>query len=380
MPGAFRTTPTHTARIAAEHYGLVSLSSELPSERDSNVMLRTDSAERFVLKIANAAEDRAVLEAENAVMQHLATTGITPVLVKTPAGEEIAEHDGHFVRLITALPGQTLGSTPLHTDALRRNIGRALGRLDRALESFDHPAFHRDFHWDLANADRVVRELLPLVTDGAIATHIATLAAYHATHVVPKLPGFRKSIIHSDANDYNLLVDETLQQVTGIIDFGDMVYSHTVNDVAIAMAYVALSAEDPLAAAAAVVAGYQQTHPLTEAEIAALFSLMCMRLCVSACMAAKQQAERPEDDYLGISQGPITTTLPVLVAIHPRFAHYTFRHACGLPAVPHAARVTQWLTANADNIAPLLGRDLRKTPVAPLDFSAGSTLISSDNS
>ncbi len=380
MTGTARSSPTYAARIAADSYGIVASTSELPSERDCNLMLRTDAAERFVLKIANAAEDRAVLEAENAVMHRLTTTGLTPVVVKTLAGDEITEIDGRFVRLITALPGQTLGSTPLHTDALRRNIGRALGRFDRALESFDHPAFHRDFHWDLANAHRVVHDLLPLVTDGAIASHIATLAAYHATHVVPNLPGFRKSIIHSDANDYNLLVDETLQQVTGIIDFGDMVYSHTVNDVAIAMAYVALSAEDPLSAAAAVVAGYQQTHPLTEAEIAALFSLMCMRLCVSACMAAKQQAERPEDDYLGISQGPITTTLPVLTAIHPRLAHFTFRHACGLPAVPHAARVTQWLQANASMIAPLLGRDLRTTPVAPLDFSAGSTLISSDNS
>ena len=312
-------------------------------------------------------------------MAHVRPTGLTPSVVTSLHGRNVETLDSRHVRLITALPGQTLGSTPLHTDALRRNIGRALGRLDRALESFDHAALHRDFHWDLANADRVVRELLPLVTDRVLAAHITTLASYHATHVVPLLSGFRQSIIHSDANDYNILVDETLQQVTGIIDFGDMVFSHTVNEVAIAMAYVALSAEDPLSAAAAVVAGYQQTHPLTESEITGLFSLMCMRLCVSVCVAAKQQAARPEDDYLGISQGPITTTLPMLAAIHPRFAHYTFRHACGLPAVPHASRVTEWLTAHASDIAPLLGHDLRTTPVAPLDFSAGSTLISSDD-
>ena len=269
MPGVPRLTTSDAAKLATRLYGLDVVVTELPSERDQNLLLRTPTGERYILKLANAGESREVLEAEDAVMRHVASTALCPKLVRTVDGRDIAQHGPHFVRLITALPGRTLGSTPLHTDALRRNIGRALGRLDRALSNFDHPAFHRDFHWDLANADRIVRDQLPLVPDLALAGQIASLAAYHDEHVVPMLPSFRMSVIHSDANDYNLLVDETLQQVTGIIDFGDMVVSQTVNDVAIAMAYVALSADDPLAAAAAVVSGYHQTHPLTDAEIAA---------------------------------------------------------------------------------------------------------------
>lgn len=380
MPGVPRLPLPDAAALAARLYGITGTASALPSERDQNVLIHTDDQHRFILKLANANEQREVLEAECAILRHLGATGVTPKLLRTVDGRDIASHGAHFVRLISALPGRTLGSTPLQTDALRRNIGRALGRMDRALATFEHPAFHRDFHWDLANADRVVREQLPLVTDAVLAAQIATCATYHATHVVPALDGLRKSIIHSDANDYNILVDETLQSVTGIIDFGDTVYSHTVNDVAIAMAYVALGTDDPLAAATAVVAGYHQTHPLTEPEIAALFSLMRMRLCVSACMAARQQAERPEDDYLGISQGPITTTLPLLAAIHPRFAHYTFRDACGLTPVPQAPAVIAYLQRQSPSFAPLLGRDLRTTPVAALDFSAGSMLISSDAS
>ena len=378
MPGHSPEDLIDPVSIASRFYALTTTTTPLPSERDHNTLLQTDTGDRFILKIANLAERLDVLDAECAIMCHLSATGLAPRLIRTVDGRDIAIHDGHFVRLITALPGRTLGSTPLHTDALRRNIGRALGRLDRALTTFDHPAFHRDFHWDLANAAAVVRDHLPLVTDQALASQIAQFAAYHDEHVVPRLGSFRQSIIHSDANDYNILVDETLQSVTGIIDFGDTVYSHTVNDVAIAMAYVALSADDPLAAAAAVVSGYHQTHPLTEAEIEALFSLMCMRLCVSTCLAAKQQAARPDDDYLGISQGPIAITLPILAAIHPRFAHYIFRDACGLSPVPHAPKIVTWLAQHQPGVSPLLGRDLRTTSVAPLDFSAGSTLISSD--
>jgi len=360
-------------------FGLAARATPLPSERDQNFLIATAPGPRYVLKVSNPAESRSLLEAECQALRHLAPLGLCPTLIQTTDGHDIATHDGHLVRLITALPGQTLGSTPLQTHALRRNIGRALGRLDRALATFDHPACHRDFHWDLANASAVVAQHAHLVSDRSLAALIATLSAYHESNVVPALGAFRQSIIHSDANDYNILVDETLQSVTGIIDFGDMVYSHTVNDVAIAMAYVALSSpDDPLASAAAVLSGYHQTHPLTEPEIAALFSLMCMRLCVSACMAAKQTAERPDDDYLGISQAPIATTLPILAGIHPRFARYTFRDACGLTPVPHAAAVIAYLQRESASFAPLLGRDLRSTPVAPLDFSAGSMLISSD--
>ena len=358
MPGVPRLSLSDAAALAARLYAIDAIATELPSERDQNLLLRTASGERFILKVANGNEPRDVLEAECAVMRHLASTGLAPRLIPTVDGRDIAEHGPNMLRVISALDGRTLGSTPLHTDALRRNIGRAMGRLDRALASFDHPAFHRAFHWDLANAADVVAANLTLVDDAVLRSHITTIAGHHATHVMPWLASFRRSVIHSDANDYNVLVDETLQQVTGIIDFGDMVVSHTVNDVAIAMAYVALSAEDPLAAAAAVVAGYHQTHPLTERELSALFPLMCMRLCVSACVAAKQQAERPDADYLGISQGPIASTLPALkssgatgVVRRSRpssgamraavaLSQPTTREACGTGGNPHASRST----------------------------------------
>jgi 4-aminobutyrate aminotransferase-like enzyme/Ser/Thr protein kinase RdoA (MazF antagonist) len=369
---------TDASALAERMYGVRATAFDLPSERDQNFLLRAESGERFVFKLANIAERREVLEAECAVMLHLEPTGLNPRVIPTVEGAAIGRYGPRFVRLISALPGTTLGTAPLHTDALRRDLGRALGRMGRALANFDHPALHRDFHWDLANAERIVGAYLPLVADTAIADRIATLATYHRTQVVPLIPVFRRGVIHGDANDYNVLIDEARQTVTGIVDFGDMVHSHIVNDVAIAMAYVALSAADPLAAAAAVVAGYHDTHPLTEPELEGLFSLMCMRLCVSACMAAKQIAERPGDEYLRISQEPLARTLPLLAAIHPRLAHYTFRDACGLPPVPHAPRVTAWLAGQAGKFAPLIGRDLRTTPVAPIDLSAGSPLLSSE--
>jgi len=371
-------TPTEAAALVAEHYGLTVRASELPSERDQNLLLLANDGRRFVLKIANAQETRAVLDAECDVMRLLARTAVCPTVVPARDGSELTQIGGHWVRVITALEGSPLGAVPLHTDALRRDVGRALGQLDLALASFDHPSLHRSFHWNLAQAQEVVQARAHLVTDVALRDSINRVSAHHRATIVPLLPSLRRSVIHGDANDYNILVDHASQQVTGILDFGDMVVSHTVNELAIAMAYVALGSDDPLSAAAQVAAGYHAELPLRDDELGALFGLMCMRLCVSACLAVKQQAERPGVAYLGISQAPIRQTLPTLAAIHPRLAHYILRDACGLEAVPHAKRVVSWLRAQHAAFAPLLGVDLRSATVAPLDFSAGSALIASD--
>ncbi len=377
--GLVPTLPLAAAEsLVLERYGLSARASALPSERDQNVLLHADDGRRYVLKIANSQESRRVLEAECDVMRHVAHTGACPTVIRTLGGDELTPMGEHWVRVITALDGSPLATVPLHTESLRRDIGRALGQLDVALLSFDHPSLHRSFHWNLAQAQEVVHASKHLVVDDTLRDCIERVSAHHLATIVPMLPSLRRSVIHGDANDYNILVDHARQRVTGILDFGDMVVSHTVNEVAIAMAYVVLSSSDPLAAAAQVAAGYHAEFPLRDDELSALFGLMCMRLCVSACLAAKQRAERPDEAYLGISQAPIARTLPVLAAIHPRLAHYTLRDACGLEAVPDSAPVVSWLRAHETTFAPLLGVDLRTTPVAPLDFSAGSALIASD--
>lgn len=371
-------SPTEAAEVAQRLFGVAGRASALPSDRDQNCLLEAATGERYVLKIANAEESLAMLEAEVAVMHHLAPLALCPRVVPTTTGALIARHGPHGVRLITTVPGDPLGTVRYRSADLHREVGGALGRVGLALEGFDHPALHRVLDWDLAHADRVVRARLSLLHDDTMHRHVVACLADHESLVVPVLASLRQRVIHGDGNDYNVLVDAADQVVRGVIDFGDMVFSHAVNDVAIAAAYVALGADDALAAVADVVAGFHAVHPLTEPELAVVWPLVCMRLCVSICMAAEQQTARPDVAYLGISQGPIRTVLPQMRRVHPRFAHYTLRDACGLPAVPHAPRVEQWLREHAHRCAPLLGVDLRTTPVAPLDFSAGSALIASE--
>lgn len=378
--------------LAHELYGFRATAASLPSERDQNYLLCAESGERFVLKIANALEDRSLLEAQNQAMAHLARHGLLCSRpVPTRAGDLIAETRSptgvrHFVRLVTYVPGIPLGELRRHSPDLVRSLGAYLGQVDRAFARFDHPALHRDFAWDLANARRVVRTHSALVADAQVREIIDNMAREYERSVLPLLSGLRRSVIHNDANDYNVIVahgDDPAtrgHRVAGLIDFGDMVHSYTVGDLAIAVAYAILDKPDPLATALHLVRGYHAENPLQEDEISVLYGLVCMRLCVSACMAAYQRRQRPADEYLTISQGPIRNTLPKLAEIHSRFAQASLRHACGLPPVPHTGSVRNWLQDHADTVAPVLGVDLSTEPCVVFDLGIGSPLVRGDAS
>ena len=163
-----RLTRANAEHVALESFGITGRAIELPSERDQNFRITTDDSRRFVLKIANAAERRIMLEAENACMHHLAATGLAPEPVPTRDGQEIAQHGDHLVRLITWIDGRTLGGARWHSEALLTDLGRAIGLVDRTLESFDHPALHRAFHWDLAHAPALVERHVDRIPDPAL--------------------------------------------------------------------------------------------------------------------------------------------------------------------------------------------------------------------
>jgi Ser/Thr protein kinase RdoA (MazF antagonist) len=207
------------------------------------------------------------------------------------------------------------------------SLGRAVGRLDAALADFDHPAIHRDFHWDLANAASVIGAHLTLIHDDDDRGLVQRVSAAALQRIEPRRGALRRSAIHNDANDWNVLVASS--EVVAIIDFGDIVYSWTAATPRWRSPTRCSMAADPLATAAAIVRGYQAEHPLREEEIAAVFPLACLRLCMSACIAAWQQAQRPNDEYLAVSQGPIQRTLPALAAI-PLASP---RRRCAPPAV-----------------------------------------------
>jgi Ser/Thr protein kinase RdoA (MazF antagonist) len=277
----------------------------LPGERDQNHVVDG----RYVLKISR--DDRALLEAQNRVLERLRPTGLVQEVVPALAGELIVPvGDGRLARLLSYLPGRPIADV---SSASLRSVGQAIARIDAALEGCDEPAFRRDFHWDLEHAGEAVSD--------------PRMLGLYAAEIAPRLDGLRRGLIHGDANEYNLLVGAG-DRVTGVLDFGDMVWSRVVYDPAIAAAYAMRMAADPVAAVADVAAGYHELHPLTEDEQAVLYPLACLRLCHSVAVAAIQRRRDPHNAYLGASQGWIRRVLPRALAVDARLAHEAVRAGC----------------------------------------------------
>ncbi|HEY2434816.1 MAG TPA: aminotransferase class III-fold pyridoxal phosphate-dependent enzyme [Vicinamibacterales bacterium] len=350
-----RTAPSFSAADAAalarRLYGLDAEAAPLPSERDQNFRLQTAAGDLFVLKIANAADDRALLEAQNAALAHVARrTTLVPSVVPALDGRFLAEVAGeatHLVRLLTWLPGVPLAeAAPLPLDALE-DLGARLAELDAALDGFDDPAVHRDFYWDLAQAGAVIDQGLPLVGDDTLRALVGDLAARIQARDGERHARLRRAVVHNDPNDYNVLVEAPpARTVSGFLDFGDIVYSYAVADLAIAIAYAVLDRSDPLDAVVSVFRGYARWRAVDDEEIAALFGLVLLRLCASVCIAARQQRERPGDPYLAISQAPIARTLPQLAAIAFDEAEEVIRQARGRTAEETLAARRRVIGAN----------------------------------
>ncbi|MCH9682725.1 MAG: aminotransferase class III-fold pyridoxal phosphate-dependent enzyme [Deltaproteobacteria bacterium] len=371
--------------LARRLYGLESTSppTVLASERDQNFLIRA-SRGQFVLKISNAAEPRANLVAQNEMISWLTRADWSPagtsVRVIPSLRDEHVETveqgpQRHFVRLVTFVCGRPMASLSHYSDPLLRHLGVTVGAMTNALAGFDHPAFHYEFHWDLAQCVSVVQSRLELIDDPVKRGHIALLVRRFQEHTVPLLGELPRSVIHNDANDGNLIV-ETVDgavvpnRIAGVIDFGDAVWGWRVGELAIAIAYAILDHTDPIAAMGQVLDGYQTTRSLTEVEASALFGLVCMRLCTSAAMSAEQQRQRPDDPYLSVSQAPIANTLPSLAELPFPFAEALIKQRCGLGAPARAQRVCEWLARRPEPFVFPIG-DGRPTDDAMLVMDLG---------
>ena len=378
-------TPEITAAeaelITADLFGVIGVATALPSERDLAFRLDSESG-TFVLKVSNATETRESLAAQLGAADAAARHGL-PVqqTLSTTTGDRLGEVDGHLVRLLEYLPGTLLADVSPAGPALLRDLGATMGSLAEALVGYDHPAVPRDFHWDVARAAEVVRERRSAVTDPARHEILDLFLARFDAEVSPHLGELRRGVIHGDANDHNVVVDpghrdlphERFSRVSGLLDFGDLMHSVVVAEVAVAAAYMALDSDDPVTSVCQVVAGFHERFPLTEAELAVLWNLVIARPALSVVNAAVQSAQRPDDPYLVVSEAPAWRGLATMLAIDQRGAHYRLRDACGLEAHPAAAEVRSHLAASGP--APLLGVPWADLRTFPVDLSVGSELL-----
>ena len=374
----------HAEALARQHYHIEGKATPLPGETDFNFRLDTVDGPSYTLKLSRPGADKGLLEMQAAVLRRLEEAEL-PLQLPLPIADAkgrlvtpLQDEQGQerFLRLLAWAPGEVFAKASPHSPALLESLGRACGQLCRALEGFHHSAAGRYFHWDPSQLPWV-REYEHLF-EGRQAALFHHFLGLFEREAQPRLSGLRKSVNYNDPNDYNVLVSEKREghpatwshEVTGFIDFGDTLYTQTVNDLAIALAYALMDKPDPLAAAIPVIRGFHAVFPLQEEEIAALFPLIGARLLISVTNSAINKRQEPDNEYLLISERPGWALLEKLRGIPPALAHYTFRHACGWEPCPQAAAFLEW--ARRQDFAPLTALKLEPGQWRVMDLGVGS--------
>jgi len=107
-------------------------------------------------------------------------------------------------------------------------------------------------------------------------------------------PRLRQQVIHNDLNDMNLLVDPHDEAViVGVIDFGDLVHTALVADIAIVAADQLAAGESVRDSIAAVVMGYHETLPLLPSELDLLNPLIAGRVLTDVVIPAWHRRRNP---------------------------------------------------------------------------------------
>jgi hydroxylysine kinase len=291
-----------------------------------------------VLKGTNSAEDPSVSNFQTSALRHIEAMAPDLPVPKVWASIEgryktvvqIAAGSQHVVRLLTYLPGQPLyrGGSSL---AQAGNLGRCLASIGLALKDFHHPAAARDILWDLKGAGRLRPYLVYIADDRRRALAEESLSSFEAT-ISPALAGDRAQVVHNDFNPHNALVDpDDPTRVTGVLDFGDMVETPLINDVAVAASYQVEEYEDPLVRAVGFVAAYHSVYRLLPAEVEVLFDLLTLRQVMTVTITQWRATLYPDNKtYILRNQPRATAALEILNRIGPTKGAARLRRACGM--------------------------------------------------
>lgn len=309
---------------------------------------------------SNALKD--IVEAENEVLLFLAegfegkVPNPIPFLDQSYLQVKDQEKDTTLCRMLSYLEGTFFGDAE-HTTSLFESLGDFLARLNLKLKDFKNYTIQaRQWEWDIQYLD-LNRKYIPAITHAKDRSLVSYFFNQFDEIVKPIIPELRKQIIHNDANEWNVLVQEG--EVSGIIDFGDLAHSFLINELAIAITYACYDKENPLEWAVFILKGYHKILPLEEKELHVLYYLIAARLCISVCNSAHSKILDPDNTYAAVSEKSAWNMLYRWLAINPIKAENEFRKAVGFP-VKQEDTIEQVIERRNQHISPILSLSYQK--------------------
>ncbi|MFZ9661013.1 MAG: aminotransferase class III-fold pyridoxal phosphate-dependent enzyme [Chitinophagaceae bacterium] len=321
----------------SEYYGLDVSITPLNGYDELNYLITDTNENKYILKIADNSHDPYFLDAQVSIIDHLqhsSQAGQFQKYIRGRDGEAVipvrVEDHTFRIRLLSFLEGSFWVDIHERSDLLLKRLGIFLGSMDYALQKFSHHAMHRKYVWDISNTASA-HQKLHYIKDHEKRRIAGYFLLQFDMVVAPRINHLRHSYIHNDANDYNVLVSN--ENIAGLIDFGDMVYSATINNLAVACTYGIMGHSNPIEAASKIISGYHSSFPLKHEEIEILYYLIAARLCISVTESAYNTSLNSSNDHHFITENAAWDLLNKWIKINPVKALNSFIVACGFPEI-----------------------------------------------
>jgi 4-aminobutyrate aminotransferase-like enzyme/Ser/Thr protein kinase RdoA (MazF antagonist) len=294
------------SRLMELEYGFSGGITRLAGENENYLIKRTDKT-CFVLKLADDDTTAGMMEIEHLAVERLIDAGLAvrlPRVILTRTGSVQAclttpDRQNIRGRMLEFVPGTPWCESLPTKDGQLEDLGRVVAEMNQAMAFVIHPESRRTHAWDLARAD-VHRPGISLINCPEKRQILEWVFHLYGAVARPLLDSLPRSLIHGDINDDNILVDQG--RVAGVLDFGDCLENPVICDLAIALAYHTLDANDPLEAGARIIGSYHKVLPLSLDEIQVIFPLMCARLAVSVIISAKRTEIDPDREGWFVSE------------------------------------------------------------------------------
>jgi 4-aminobutyrate aminotransferase-like enzyme/Ser/Thr protein kinase RdoA (MazF antagonist) len=307
---------------------------KLNGYENENFQVKTESG-KYIFKTYNYSEETlALVEAENQTLFFLQKE------VNKSYPKPIVFIDGSYVkiidikgkksicRMLSYLEGESMDSVA-PSEKLFQSFGAFLAAMDLKLQKFNNYTIKAK-HWEwgiqyLHLNDKYIQD----IDNARDRSTVKYFFQQFDENVAPVLPDLRNSIIHNDANEWNVMVSNG--EISGIIDFGDLAYSPLINELAVAISYACFKMKDLLEGTSTILTSYHKILPIEEKELTVLYYMIAARLCISVCNSAHSRKEYPHNEYAYVSEKPAWNILYRLLSINPLAAENSFRSALGFP-------------------------------------------------
>ena len=319
---------------------------ELKSERDKNFLLKLKNKPLYVIKISNPAESISLLKLQDFVLNSLIKRNSIKNFIPKTIHSTIKVYQDKlnrncYVRVLRFIEGKMYAEVN-HNSILEYSLGTLLGNLSKELQNLNHPNAFRKFEWDPSNITWIKKEIN--FFKGNKKKIISTNLEEYNYFIKKNLKNLRFSLTHGDANNYNLVVKNNL--VSGLLDYGDMIYAPTINDLAVCLAYALMKKEDLYSTLKNIVINYHKIFPITFYEIFSLMTLVKARLTITVVMAEKQRKKFPNNKYLTISENDAWDLLYKLDQINPYLFIFLIRDYCGYQIKKNYYKVINFIEKN----------------------------------